>query len=705
MKTQIRWNVGTLEGVLVGVLLLSNIPTLSLSAQDSVPSRPPAPGPLSPLTFPAFGDTTLPNGVNLVVIENHEQPTVSLSLTFRAGSSYDPAGKEGLAELVAELLTKGTPTRKAQQIAATIEGVGGTLTATNDADFLTISTGVLSDKFALAFELVADVARRATFPEDELELARTRYLSNLAASLAQPDVIAERFFAKEIYGTHPYGRRTSEASYKAITRDDVRAFATARLKPAGALLVIAGDVTLAQALALATRHFRGWTGTAVPGAAFPGTPVKQTPDILLVHRPGSVQSNIIAGNTTISPRDTNYYAARLATHVLGGGTDSRLFLILREQKGWTYGAFAEMRRLRGTGFWNATAEVRTEVTDSALSEVLRQIHRIRTTMIPDSELTNAKGYLVGRFPLQIETPEQIAGQVATTKRLGLPAGYLESFRERLSAVTSRRAQAAAANTFRRAGLTIVVVGDGLKVYDKLKAIAPVRLVNVDGATLTPEDLSPKAAALEVDRAQLVTRTDSFRIVFQGNPMGTQVNRLQVNGDSTVYVENINIAGMMTQDTRIVVNAVDWTARDVQQTVASQGQKAETHLMYDGGRVKGTAQTPQPGGPPKTAAIDTTVTAGTIDDNLLSVVLPALPLEAGKSLTVSVFSGGQAATQVLSLKVGTPESVTVPAGTFEAFKVDVSGGQAPVSMWVTTGAPRRIVKIAPGGPPIVIELVK
>ena len=678
---------------------------LSAVAQDSFPKQAPAPAPLSPLTFPAFGDFALANGVNLVVIENHEQPTVSLSLTFRAGGSLDPAGKEGLAELVAELLTKGTPTRTAERIAATIEGVGGTLTASSDADFLTISTSVLSDHFDLAFGLVADVARRATFPESELELARTRYLSNLAAELAEPDEIAERFFAKEIYGTHPYGRRPTEASYKAITRDDVKAFAAARLKPAGALLVIAGDVTVEQGRALATKHFTGWTGSAPPVAAFPAVPVKRAPDILLVHRPGSVQSNIIAGNTTIGPRDTNYYAARLATHVLGGGTDSRLFLILREQKGWTYGAYAEIRRLRGIGYWNATAEVRTAVTDSALKEVLAQINRMRTQVMPDSELTNAKGFLVGSFPLQIETPTQIASQVANAKRLGLSPEYLQTYRERLGAVTSKRVQGAAANTFRRAGLTVVVVGDGQAVYDKLKAIAAVRIVNVDGNPLTPEDLSPKAAALTLDRSQLVTRADSFQIVFQGNAVGTQVNRLHVSTDSTVYRESADIGGMMQQDTRVIVDPSDWSAREVHQTGTTQGQKTETHLTYGGGRVKGTAQTAQPSGTPKTTAIDTTLTAGTFDDNLLSVVLPALALEPGKTLTASVFSGGQAVTLTLSLKVGAPESVTVPAGTFEAFKVDVTGGQAAQTLWVTTAAPRRVVKVTIVGQPVSWELVK
>lgn len=674
------------------------------AAQDPYPTQPPPPAPLSPLTFPAFGDVTLPNGLNLVVIENREQPTVSISLTFRAGSSFDPAGKEGLASLVAELLTKGTPTRTAEALAATIEGAGGTLSASADADFLTVGSGVLSDKLDLAFELLADVARRANFPAAELELARTRYLSALQAELSQPDEIAERFFAREIYGTHPYGRRYTEASYKAVTRDDVQRFATERLKPGGALLVVAGDVNLEQARALVAKHFAGWTGAPAAAPPFPALPVKRSPDILLVHRPGSVQSNIILGNTTIGPRDTTYYAARVAAHVLGGGTDSRLFLILREQKGWTYGAYAGLRRLRGTGYWEATAEVRTAVTDSALRELLHQVNRIRTEVIPDSELVNAKGYLIGSFPLQIETPEQIAGQVANAKRLGLGPTYLETYRERLGAVTARRAQGAAANTFRRAGLTIVVVGDGQQVYEKLMAIAPVRIVNPDGAPLTPDDLTPKATTLELDRAQLVTRTDSFQIVLNATPMGYQVNRLTAGPGAPVYVENTNIGGFVLQDTRVEFTA-DWGMRAVQQSGNAQGQKFETALTYADGRVKGSAQTPQQTGTPKTLAIDTALTPGTIDDNALSVLVPALPLEAGKTFTVTTFAAGQGVEHVLTLKIGPPESITVPAGTFEAFKVDLSGGQAPVTMWVTVAAPRRIVKIAPVGAPLVIELVK
>src|SRR5688572_18474715 len=306
-----------------GVGLLTAQPLNRLTAQEPFPTRPPAAGALRPAQFPPFRQITLANGMNVVVVENHEQPTLSVSLSFRAGNSYDPAGKEGLAALVAELLTKGTPTQGAEQISAAIEGVGGSLAAFTGEDFLTVTTDALSDHADLAFALLGSVSRRATFPAEELELARTRFLSSLEIELSTPEAVAARAFQKEIYGRHPYGRNPTPNSYKAITRVDVVAYAGRRLRPSGALLVIAGDITLARARTLATRAFGTWRGAAPAAAATPAIPVKRSTDILLVHRPGSVQSNIVIGNTTFVPTDTGYYAARIATHILGGGTDSR----------------------------------------------------------------------------------------------------------------------------------------------------------------------------------------------------------------------------------------------------------------------------------------------------------------------------------------------------------------------------------------------
>ena len=690
--------------LLASAIVLTAYPPNRLFAQG-FPTRPPRPARLAPVRFPPFTETRLANGLDVIVIEHHEQPVLSVSLSFRAGDAYDPAGKNGLAELVAELLSKGTGTRTAEQIAATIEGVGGSLSASSNQDFLTVSVDALSDDAQLAFDLLGDVTLHSTFPASELDLARTRALSALALQLSEPASLADRFFAQELYGRHPYARHPTAESYKAVTRDDVVTFAAQRLRPAGSLVVVAGDVTAAQVQDLIANTFGSWRGAA-PGALPPGAvPGKTATDILLVHRPGSAQSNIIAGNTTILPTDPVYYAGRLVTQVLGGGADARLFLILREQKSWTYGAYAALRRYRGLGYWQATAEVRTEVTDSALAELLHQIDRIRTEVIPDSELAGAKGFLVGSFPLVIETPSQIAAQVANSRLLGLGDDYLRLYRERLSAVTALQARAAAQRLYRRRGLTIVVVGDATQVYGRLKTIAPVRLVDADGRRLTPADLAPQARPVALDPAQLVSRSDSSRVVVQGNPIGATVSAVRRTADSLVYTERSVLGGVFEQATTIAFDPADASVKSVVQVITQQGKKAETRLTYGDGRVKGHGAGPQPDGGVKEFDIDTAVAAGTYDASAVPVVAPALPLAPGQTFNLSFFSSDENTTKVLSFKVGAPEPVTVPAGTFQAYRVDVTGSRVPFVMYVTTTTPRRVVKTEFIGQPFVVELVK
>ena len=701
--------VRRLGGQAVGTLLASAIvltayPAIRLSAQG-FPTRPPKPARLAPVRFPPFTETRLPNGLDLIVIEHHEQPVLSVSLSFRAGDAYDPAGKNGLAELVAELLSKGTGARTAEQIAATIEGVGGSLSASSNQDFLTVSVDALSDDAQLAFDLLGDVTLHSTFSESELELARTRALSALALQLSEPGSLADRFFAQELYGRHPYARRPTAESYKAVTRDDVVKFAAQRLRPAGSLVVVAGDVTAAQVQDLIAKTFGSWRGAAPAALPSVAVPSKTATDILLVHRPGSAQSNIVAGNTTIPPTDPGYYAGRVATQVLGGGADARLFLILREQKSWTYGAYAALHRYRGLGYWQATAEVRAEVTDSALAELLHQIDRIRTDVIPDSELAGTKGFLVGSFPLVIETPSQIAAQVANSRLLGLGDDYLRLYRERLSAVTALQARAAAQRLYRRRGLTIVVVGDATKIYDRLKTIAPVRLVNTEGRPLTPAELVPQARPVALDPAQLVSRSDSSRVVVQGNPIGATVSAVRRTADSLVYTERSVLGGVFEQSTTIVFDPTDASVKDVVQTITQKGKKAETRLTYGDGRVKGHGAGPQPDGGVREFDVDTAVAAGTYDASAVPVIVPALPLAPGQTFNLSFFSSDENTLKVLSFKVGAPEPVTVPAGTFQAYRVDVTGSRVPFVMYVTTATPRRVVKTEFIGQPYVVELVK
>jgi len=287
----------------------------------------------------------------------------------------------------------------------------------------------------------------------------------------------------------------------------------------------------------------------------------------------------VLGNTTILPTDPIYYPGRVATQVLGGGADSRLFLILREQKSWTYGAFASLHRYRGLGYWQATAEVRTDVADSALRELLHQIDRIRTETIADSELVATKGFLVGTFPLTIETPSQIATQVASVKLLGLGDEYLRLYRDRLGAVTALQARTAAARLYRRGALTVVVVGDGAQLYDRLQGIAPIRMVDVDGKSLTSPISLRRRGPWPSTRA-IRGPHDSSRVVIQGSPMGFTVSETRRSPDSLVYVERSNLAnGAFQQQTTLVLEPATGVVRQVDQVTTQQGQKVETHLTY------------------------------------------------------------------------------------------------------------------------------
>ncbi|MGH7701356.1 MAG: insulinase family protein, partial [Gemmatimonadales bacterium] len=454
---------------------------------------------------------------------------------------------------------------------------------------------------------------------------------------------------------------------------------------------------------LAGRALRGWTGA--PGrAATPAAPPAAKPtEILLVHRPGSQQSNILVGNLAHRPGDPIYYSATLANRILGGGVDARLFLILREQKGWTYGSYSRIVRRQDRGYFQANAEVRTPVTDSALVELRHQLRRIRTEAVADSELVAAKGYLIGSFPRQIETPQQIAGQVTTVKLLGLGERYLRTFRERLAALRPADLTRGARRTIQPDSSVIVVVGDGQQIYEPLRAIAPVRIVDVEGAPLTPADLAPRAAQLDLDPAQLASRSDSFRILVRGNPMGGQVGTITRSPDSIVYVERAAIGGFVEQQSVVVLDARTYAMRRADQTGRAGPQSMETHLTYANGRVQGRATIPQPSGTPKTIEVDTAIVEGTIDDNAVALVVPALPLAPGKTFRLMVFSSGEGALKPLTVRVGAAESITVPAGTFAALKVELEGMQVPMALYVSDDTPRRVVKIEGG--PFVYELVK
>lgn len=463
---------------------------LPAAAQQTTP--PPA-LPARPIQFPPFTERTLPNGLRLLVVENHSLPLVNLDLYIRSGTGADPAQRLGTASIVASMLDKGTATRSATQIAEQVEGVGGVLGAGADQDNLTVSASMLSDQLQMAFELLSDVALHPAFAEQELQTVRAQQLAGLRAAQGNSGYLASRTFEERLFGAqHPYGRRPTPASVTAITREDLAAWHRTHFVPANAMLVVSGDVTPARAEQMARAAFGAWTGGAAPADNFPNPPAHERAEILLVNRPGSVQSSILVGNPGLSADSPDYYAGQVLNMILGASGESRLERILRGEHGWTYSSRSRYARLLGGGDYRANTEVRTAVTDSALSELVTQLRRIRDEAVPQAELDQAKNFLISSFPNTLETPGQVAGRIAGARLLGLPASSVTEYPQRVAAVTAADVQRVARRYLNPDRATIVVVGDASQILERVRAIAPVTVLDLEGNPVDPATIRPAA---------------------------------------------------------------------------------------------------------------------------------------------------------------------------------------------------------------------
>ena len=306
----------------------------------------------------------------------------------------------------------------------------------------------------------------------------------------------------------------------------------------------------------------------------------------------------------------------------------------------------------------------------------------------------------------METPQQVAAQVANAKLLGLGDDYVRTFRERIAAVSGQDVLAAARTAIHPDSAVIVLVGDGQKIYEKIKTMAPVDIVDAAGTPMTVADLTPKPGPLKIDRDQLVSRRDSFIVVVNGNPLGTFVSETAKGGDSLTYHETLSIpVARWSLDTRARLTLGTLEMRSIDQTGSMSNQPAETHLVFSGGRVKGRAQIPQPGGTPKVNAVDTTVVAGVIDQNAVSLVVPALPLEPQTAYTVFAFDASDGSVKPVQVAVTAAGILGVPAGMISVFQVQVTGTANPVVLYVTRDPPRRVVRVERMGQPMSFELVK
>jgi zinc protease len=446
------------------VALIAAAPAVVCAQSAGWPSeRPPRPLDPHPVTFPLYELRTLPNGLQVVVVRQNEQPVVSVRMLVRAGSAQDPADKPGVAEMVATLLDQGTATRSAADVADTIDFMGGGLGTGAGTDLSFANTILLQSKLDEGLQLLADVIRRPAFSAEELERQREQLLSALKVSYQDPDYVAGAVVERLIFGFHPYGKpgNGTPESVAALTRDDLVAFHAQWYHPNNTLIAIVGDVSVDTAVAAVQKAFGDWP----KGAAEPPDPTRR---VVVVDRPGAVQTEIRVGQLAIRRDHRDYMPLNLAVKILGGEGGNRLQGVLRSDRGLTYGASAEMDAFQRSGAIVADTDTRTETTVEALRLTVDEFIRLQQEDVSDRELESAQAFLSGNFALTIETPDAIALKVLNAIFYGLDLKDLPDYPQQVYRVTTDDIQRVSKAYLRPSRLSIVLVGDAAKFVPELK---------------------------------------------------------------------------------------------------------------------------------------------------------------------------------------------------------------------------------------------
>jgi zinc protease len=439
-------------------------------------SKPPVLPATPALRVPPIVMRTLSNGIPVAVIEDHEIPIVRVSALVDASGLLDPADKDGLSSLTFAMLSEGTTTRTADQLADAFAELGTTVSPTG---FLTLTSNL-----PRALDLMRDQLWNPAFPQASLDRIRANRIADLRRLKDQPQYIASRVMANALWGhDHPYERSATEADLTAITRDDLVAFHADYFRPQNVKLIVAGDVTPTSAVAALERAFGAWPrGGKTAAYAIPTPPAPAATTIYLFDRPNSAQSAIMVG--TVGPtRDTpEYYALDVANAALGGTFNSRINLNLRERHGYTYGAssFFQYRRPPQPGQFAASTLVATTKTDSALIEMMGELRGFgRDRPLTPEEFAQAQASTIRSLPLNFESAAQVAGAAATILDYTLPLDYYARLTSNYLGVTPATASEAATRHLDPAHLAIVIVGDRRAIEGPLRAanIAPIVVVD------------------------------------------------------------------------------------------------------------------------------------------------------------------------------------------------------------------------------------
>jgi zinc protease len=460
----------------------------------------PEPGAAVDAATPQVAERRLANGMRVLVAPKPGLPLVSARLSFNAGTADDAAaGKAGVANFTASLLTQGTETRTAPEIATEIERLGADIGAGAGVDFTNVFASSPANVFPQTMGLMADIVRNPAFTAEDLEREQAQTLNGLRVQLSQPGPVAGLAAARAVYGDAPYATPGSgtPASIPTITREDLEAFHAYRYDPADAVLVFSGDIAPEAAYALAEQAFGDWSASIEPPTVVPVVQPGPTdpagpdvpPRIIVIDQPGAGQAAVVAAMRGISRTDDDYFPVLVGNDVMGGGFSARLSQEIRIKRGLSYGAYSNLSAREDEGMLSASAQTRNDAVPQVAELILAEIARLSATEATAAELAPRKATLIGSFGRSLETVDGLGGLIANLALYGLPLSDLATYADDVDAVTPAQIRAAAAEHLPASAASLVVVGDASVFLEALRAkypnveVIPLSDLNIDSATL------------------------------------------------------------------------------------------------------------------------------------------------------------------------------------------------------------------------------
>jgi predicted Zn-dependent peptidase len=451
------------------VILPALVTASAAEKSKPLPKDLPPYAPLEPFKAPQVTTRTLSNGLTLWLVLRPGFPKVSFAVAVRGGLASDPKERPGLSQLITDAADQGTKTRTAKQIAEELQAAGGDLSGGASSDSLAMNTSVLSSKAEAGLAILADVLENATFPDNEVELARRNAAENLRAEEADPSFLARRALAKAVFGDHPYSviSGTQESIQKA-TAEDLRHDYLRRFRPDQAVLVAVGDFQPDKLMATIESLFGKWSAPNEPPVAAVEKPLRSVPhEIFYVERAGSVQTNILVGTLGPTRGTPDYASTQVANALYGGMFGSRLTLNIREDKGYTYSPYSALASRHHAAVLQTWAAVRNEVTGASLNEINYELNRMATTEPGLEEVSQAQRYLTGIRALELQSQAAVARELAQLWVFGLSPQELGAESARIQKVTTKDVAQVGTKYFPASRQTIVAVGEKKVIEEQL----------------------------------------------------------------------------------------------------------------------------------------------------------------------------------------------------------------------------------------------